>query len=80
MRSLLVSLAVLSAIASTAQTTGPGGVGTSATNALWLRADAGVFSDAGVTPAVTSNNVQQWNDQSGNTKNASQATVGNRPN
>ncbi|MBK9273576.1 MAG: hypothetical protein IPM49_03425 [Flavobacteriales bacterium] len=42
--------------------TGPGGVGTSATNVLWLRADAGVTHSSGA--------VSQWNDQSGNANHA----------
>ena len=34
---------------------------------LWLKGDAGVFSDHGTTPAVNGNNLGsgQWNDQSG---------------
>jgi len=59
--------------------TGPGGVGNSSNNNLWLRADAGTFTDAGVTPAANTNQVQQWNDQSGNGRNATQGTAGNRP-
>lgn len=46
---------------------------------LWLKADAGVYSDAGVTPATDGNTVQQWNDQSGGGFNFTQATAGNRP-
>lgn len=46
---------------------------------LWLEANAGVFSDAGITPAANGQLVQQWNDQSGNAKNATQATSGKRP-
>jgi hypothetical protein len=46
---------------------------------LWLKADAGVFSDAGTTPAVNTDTVQQWNDQSGNNNHATQATAGKRP-
>jgi hypothetical protein len=46
---------------------------------LWLKADAGVFSDAGVTPAVNNDSVQQWNDQSGNGNNATQASGPSRP-
>jgi hypothetical protein len=42
--------------------TGPGGVGSSATNVLWLRADAGVTHSSGA--------VSQWNDQSGNANHA----------
>jgi hypothetical protein len=80
MRILLTCLAFMTGLFCAAQTTGPGGIGTSSTNVLWLRADAGVFSDAGVTPAVTTNDVRQWNDQSGNGKNAAQATVNQQPN
>lgn len=46
---------------------------------LWLKADAGVYKDAGVTPAANGDTVQQWNDFSGNGNNQSQATSGNRP-
>lgn len=31
----------------------------------WWKADAGVFNDAGTTPASNGNTVNQWNDQSG---------------
>lgn len=44
----------------------PGGVSTNLT--AWFKADVGIFSDEGITPAVEgTNNVRQWNDQSGNT-------------
>jgi hypothetical protein len=46
---------------------------------LWLKADSSVYKDAGVTPAANGETVQQWNDQSGNGRNVSQATAGNRP-
>jgi len=46
---------------------------------LWLKGDAGVFSDAGITPAVADGTVQQWNDQSGNGNHVSEATLGARP-
>ncbi len=59
--------------------TGPGGVGNSSNNNLWLRADAGTFSDAGSTPALHTNQIRQWNDQSGNNRNAIQTTSANRP-
>lgn len=52
---------------------------TATTPALWLKADAGVYSDAGVTPAANAGTVQQWNDQSGNGRHATQATSGSRP-
>lgn len=46
---------------------------------LWVKADANVYSDAGSTPAVNDDPVQQWNDQSGIGYNLSQATSGQRP-
>lgn len=45
----------------------------------WYKADAGVYSDAGTTPAVNDDPVQQWNDQSGHGYHLKQATSGNRP-
>lgn len=46
---------------------------------LWLKADAGVYTDAGITAATNGQTVQQWNDQSGNNKHATQAIAANRP-
>lgn len=46
---------------------------------LWLDAGVGLFSDAGITPAVPDATIQQWNDQSGLGQNVSQATAGSRP-
>jgi hypothetical protein len=46
---------------------------------LWLKGNAGVYSDAGSTLATNGQTVQQWNDQSGNANNSSQATSGARP-
>jgi len=60
--------------------TGPGGVGSSTNNIIWLDANFGVFSDAGITPAINTSNVQRWNDKSGNNNHANQTTVGTRPN
>ncbi len=60
--------------------TGPGGVGTSTTNALWLCADRGVYRDAGTTLAANGENVFQWNDVSGNALFASEPFSVNRPN
>lgn len=45
----------------------------------WWTADFGVYSDAGITFAVDTNTVQQWNDKSVNGRNLSQGTAGNRP-
>lgn len=75
---LLVSITIL--VAKANAQTGPGGVGNSSTNVLWLGADHGVYSDAGITLAATTNNVRQWNDRSGNGRNAIQATSAERPN
>ncbi|MEJ0054307.1 MAG: hypothetical protein WDN75_00840 [Bacteroidota bacterium] len=79
MRTLVISFFLLAVLSSTAQT-GPGGVGSSATNQLWLMANTGVYTDGGSTDAANTNNIQQWNDQSGNGRNAIQLTLGNRPN
>jgi hypothetical protein len=51
------------------------------TTALWLDAadNTTVFSDAGTTQAINGAAVQQWNDKSGNGRNATQATAGDRP-
>jgi lysophospholipase L1-like esterase len=46
---------------------------------FWIKADAGVYADAGVTPATDGGTVQQWSDQSGNGNHVSQATAGSRP-
>lgn len=46
---------------------------------LWEKADAGAYSDAGVTLATNGQTLQQYNDQSANANNASQGTAANRP-
>ncbi len=46
---------------------------------FWFKADAGVYSDAGTTPATNGQTVEQWNDQSGRGNNAAQAISGARP-
>src|SRR5688572_4090967 len=53
--------------------TGPAGVGSSANNALWIKADAGT--------STTTNgaSVSLWQDASGNGNNVSQATVAQQP-
>jgi hypothetical protein len=45
----------------------------------WWKADAGVFSDAGSTPAGDNDRIQQWNDQSGNAEHQKQGTANSRP-
>ncbi len=79
MKNILIILTLLTGQLLQAQT-GPGGVGNSSTNVLWLDAATSVFSDAGTTLALNNNNVQQWNDRSGNGRNASQGLLLNRPN
>lgn len=74
-----VLLSITFSLAADAQT-GPGGVGTSSNNVLWLSAESGVHSNAGTVLAGNNDNVQQWNDRSGNGKHATQVTAGNRPN
>ena len=51
------------------------------TTALWLDGsdNSTIFSDAGVTPATNGSSVYQWNDKSGNGRNVTQTTLGNRP-
>ena len=51
--------------------TGPGGVGSSATNILWLSADQGVTA-----PTLA---VSQWADRSGNANHANQSTSNRQP-
>src|SRR4051794_1826732 len=46
---------------------------------LWLKADAGAYSDSGTTLCANNDTVKQWNDQSGNSNNVTQVTSGKRP-
>lgn len=71
MRILLLLFFTLPALHAFTQGTGPGGCGTSANNVLWLNANKGV--------SVTSGQVTQWNDQSGNGNHALPAAATNRP-
>ncbi len=59
--------------------TGPGGVGNSSSNVLWLSGDGDFFTDAGVTNAINGQQVQQWNDRSGNNYHANQTILANKP-
>lgn len=63
--------------------TGPGGVGSAngASNLqLWLKADAGVYTDDGCTTAAENgNSVACWADQSGYGNHFTQSTSGSRP-
>lgn len=53
--------------------TGPAGVGTSNTNVLWLKANAGTTSTVNATAIST------WSDQSGNGVHVSQSTAAQQP-
>ena len=55
----------------------PGGYSTGMR--FWIKANASVYTDAGTTLCTNNTTVQQWNDLSGNSFNASQATSGVRP-
>jgi len=46
---------------------------------LWLKADTGVYSDNGSTPATDTDAVYRWDDQSGNNRDVVQATEADRP-
>ncbi|HYW95558.1 MAG TPA: gliding motility-associated C-terminal domain-containing protein [Bacteroidales bacterium] len=56
---------------------GPGGVGDSLSNELWVRADRGVARDDG-QPATDGDNVKTWHDQSGNHVDIVQPSVINQ--
>lgn len=45
----------------------------------WWKADAGCYKDLGSTLCVTTDTIEQWNDQSGNGHNLTQTTSGKRP-
>lgn len=68
----LLLLLVLQVIVMYAQT-GPGGVGTSFNNALWLRANTGTST---TTHGAA---IASWNDQSGNGNNVTQSNANQRP-
>lgn len=66
---LISNIIIISAYAQT----GPAGVGTSATNVLWLRADKGTSS------TTNSTSISYWNDQSGNSINVTQTVAVQQP-
>ena len=55
----------------------PGGYNTGLR--FWIKSTAGTYSNAGTNLCTNNTAVQQWNDQSGNAYNASQATASLRP-
>lgn len=52
---------------------GPGGVGNSSDNVLWLRANSGTSTTTNGSP------INAWNDQSGNTNHAAQGVAAQQP-
>lgn len=44
---------------------------------LWLKADEGIYRDAGTTPVTNSSVVAQWNDWSGNSRHVSSSGTSN---
>lgn len=59
--------------------TGPGGVLNNTNNVFWVKADAGVYNDAGTTLATNGQNIRQWNDNSGNAKHFGENATGQQP-
>jgi hypothetical protein len=70
--SSLILLSMLAAFSSVGQT-GPAGVGSPATNVLWLKADAGTSTSTNGSPLAS------WADQSGNGVVLSQSNAAQRP-
>ncbi len=69
----LLHLVILCLISiSAAAQTGPGGVGSSTTNKLWLKADA-------ITGVADGGSVTTWSDQSGNGNDFTQSTATKKP-
>ena len=58
---------------------GPGGVLDNTNNVFWVKADAGVYNDAGLTLATNTQNIRQWNDNSGNSKHFVEAMSTQQP-
>lgn len=69
----------LSAILIGFSQTGPGGVGNVGNNSLWLVVEGNCFVDSGSTLATDGSSVQQWNDISGNGRNALQTNNSFKP-
>lgn len=74
---LLTGVALATSMFGLAQT-GPGGVGASGTNDLWLDAALNSFN-TGTTQASNGQTVQTWGDLSGNSNDVSQSTASARP-
>lgn len=72
-KKLILFLFTYSCLCSADAQTGPGGVGSSANNVLWLKADAGTSS------TTNSAAISFWNDQSGNGLNVTQTVSAQQP-
>ena len=59
--------------------TGPAGIGDSSNNEIWLVVDDNCYTDTGTTIAGNNDDVEQWNDISGNSNHALQSTSSYRP-
>ncbi len=77
-KNLVLTFALLSFTNAFTQT-GPAGVGNSSSNVLWLRADQGVYKDAGINTAGNNDSVTRWQDMSGNGIHANQTIATKRP-
>ena len=73
MKRRIFTLFLIIFYASLLSQTGPAGVGTSNTNVLWLKANAGTTSTVNATAIST------WSDQSGNGVHVSQSTAAQQP-
>jgi hypothetical protein len=58
--------------------TGPGGVGDSTSNLLWLRGDKEVLNNSDLV-AANGESIARWEDQSGNLNDAAQLSLTNQP-
>ena len=58
---------------------GPGGIGNSDANEMWLIAESNAYSNNGLTIANNNSSVQQWSDISGNENHAIQTNATSKP-
>jgi hypothetical protein len=77
MEKLLSTLLMILLLSSELFAQSPGGV--TGNLRWWLKANAGTFTDNGITPAADGQNVQQWSDQSAIANHTRQTTAGHKP-
>lgn len=83
MKRLIVSIVFLQFSFCLFAQTGPGGIGANNGTSnliLWLDANSGTFSDAGITQCINGGSLQQWNDKSGYNNHSTQTIVARQPN